>query len=368
MDIVGNSSHTTYTCSFCYQQGHRYTQCVDPSAVELVQTMDNVYLINYAFLAENWYVRRQLRELSLSSLKMLAHRHAISIAPSKRQNAAYHVQRLLDTVYYINEGTPSSETKRAFTAEMIAKFRALPIEEVEGHMTKIGEYWPNMYYRVYEHLYTVLRPMYKFPMVVVQIDKTSSFKTGLPTQYLSVVPKYGNVATDQDQGQCTVCLEDFKEDTAVHFNCTHTFCYSCVDQYFTHVSGKEDRTPKCPTCRSTVRVVMSGSNHNVRRLQCKFVSSSQSEDTKTRIYDQLAKCRREIADERRVQADLERCRRLIATQRAERTYWEQCLAPYGIAWTAPYLIQLTNHIPVWFAFCAFIIGVGGICIMGANNV
>ena len=346
----------TYTCSFCYHRGHKYTQCVDPSVVELVRSMDTVYLINYMFISENWYIRRHLRGLPLSSLKMLAHRHAITIAPTKRRNAGYHVQRLLDTVYHIDEDEPSGKAARRITHEMMAKFSDISTKDVEGHLDQIGQYWPKIYYTLYERLHLELRPTYKFPMIAVQLDKMLSWKAGartLPTLCLSVVPPPGSTSiTVTDQTTCPVCLEDIKEDTAVHFNCAHTCCYSCADQYLTHASTTEDRIPRCPTCRSKIQAIMPVSNSIIRRVQCKF-----TEHTKMcgdRVYDTLAKRRQRVEDDRRVQADLERCQRVIAEQRTERAYWEQRFAPYCVAWTVPYLMYAKHHVSVWIVLALFV--------------
>ena len=43
--------------------------------------------------------------------------------------------------------------------------------------------------------------------------------------------------------ECPVCLEDFKEEKILTFNCKHKICFGCFKEWY-----KMKNT--CPTCRN----------------------------------------------------------------------------------------------------------------------
>lgn len=316
-----------YTCSFCHQTGHKYIKCTDVSIQTLMETMYTAYIVNYICIMEPVYIQRKLTELTLSQLKMLAHRHGVSIASSKLQSRTYHIQRLLQTAFYMDstsdeENLEQWKYRRPLTSEISSRFSDIPYPELDAHVNEIGQCWPTIHNAVYERVYRHFRPCTKHSLLVVELNRTD--KMVLPKEYLSVPS-----TTVVYDNTCAVCLDTICNDKrpSVYFNCTHQFCYSCVDRYFT-----ERNCLTCPMCRSTVHSILCSSPKVAWRIRCKYISQQQTKDDEQDIHKHLAICRNQFETEKQRSQDLERCRRVMVAQRR----LVQTIASYSFVWIPPY--------------------------------
>jgi len=80
----------------------------------------------------------------------------------------------------------------------------------------------------------------------------------------------GGQVADLDQStECAICYGSLVELEIMQYNCNHTFCLNCIDNYFDTLT--HNKKPCCALCREDIKTVKASSRETVekfRRIRC----------------------------------------------------------------------------------------------------
>lgn len=286
-----------FSCSFCHEPGHNFRNCTHPSAKNLIQKTEEIFIINMFLLVENDYLKHHLQKRTIPELKILANHVSIHIPPSKIHQKKYYIDKLLGfgSAYYIDEQNPRESVPSRLRPEYYEKLNAMSMETIESYLLEMGQIWPQVYYDSLRCVYNTLRQTRKHSVLIVNMTDLGVANS----KYLSV-PNDLVVQQKLDEYTCAICLDNINiAEHHVTLNCNHTFCTACVMGNFDYLNKAPNIDLRCAVCRTKTFTLSFKDPHDCFRARIKY-GRDLTDYAQQSILDNITSTREMVIRERNV--------------------------------------------------------------------
>jgi len=229
-------------CSYCHEYGHKIDQCINISVINNAESITR-------YMRTDNEIRSYINTLDDSRLRILCRNRGINTNRS----------RIILRDEVINSYMRSNEIiDITSNNNIIDNVLREPVEP------NSFEYLRAARYSIYDiEMAVELIRMRQQQLPTNIVEYTLSQIWSIETILRPDINQESNIIND-----CSICIESIAHVNQVELNCGHTFCQSCLEQYFDRIISVG--VPTCALCREPVCKITANSHDIYNKFRIKY--------------------------------------------------------------------------------------------------